>query len=203
MLLGVTGTIGSGKSYVAARLGLILGAQVLSADLICRGLLDKDQPGYLAFVKQGGRIYLNSNGDIDRPRLRQAAFTDLDIRRVLEEILHPLVRQCLAKARTAQAPDRCVVAEVPLLFESGWQGDFDYIICVAVSRATALSRVAKRDKVNRAEVERIIDIQMDLNEKCRRADRVIDNDGPQSQTDTQIEALGRELKPYCSGTANS
>jgi dephospho-CoA kinase len=122
---------------------------------------------------------------------------------LLEEILHPLVRQRLIQARASLAPDTCVVAEVPLLFESGWQSDFDYIVCVAVSRTTALSRVIERDRVDLAEVERIIEIQMDPDEKCSRADRVIDNDGPQPQTDAQIEALGRELKPLCSGSANS
>jgi len=203
MLLGVTGTIGSGKSYVAARLGRLLGAPVLSADSICRELLEKDQPGYLAFVKQGGQAYLSLAGDIDRPRLRDAAFQDQGLRRILEEILHPLVRQRLTQARASLAPDTCAVAEVPLLFESGWQSDFDYIVCVSVSRANALSRVADRDQVDRTEVERIMEIQMDPDEKCSRADRVIDNDGPQARTDAQIEALGRELKPHCSGSANS
>lgn len=133
MLLGVTGTIGSGKSYVAARLGRLLGAPVLSADSICRELLEKDQPGYLAFLNQGGQAYLSQAGDIDRPRLRDAAFQDQGLRRILEEILHPLVRQRLTQARASLAPDTCMVAEVPLLFESGWQSDFDYIVCVSVS----------------------------------------------------------------------
>lgn len=203
MLVGVTGTIGSGKSYVAGKLAELLSAQLISADQICRNLLKKDRPGYQAFVRRFAERFFGPDRDIDRTMLREAVFKDPRIREELEQILHPLVRQQIVQARENLRPEAFLVAEIPLLYESGWQNDFDYIICVAVSRSLAIDRVVSRDAVSREEVERIIDIQMDSEEKCRLADWVIDNNHPVAQTDAQIEAVGRAMLKSGGGPAIS
>lgn len=194
MLVGVTGSIGSGKSSVAKLLGKLLSARVFSADEICRQMLEVDQPAYLEFVKRWGTKFLGADKKIDRSLLREQIFLDLDIRESLESILHPMVRTKLLEEKLS-TPSQCfMVAEVPLLYESGWEHDFDSIVCVACDTSHVIDRVKKRDKVSADEVEKIITSQMLASKKKKRADWVIDNNSGFSETEVQVTALAETLK---------
>lgn len=194
MLVGVTGSIGSGKSSVAKLLGKLLSARVFSADEICRQMLEVDQPAYLEFVKRWGTKFLGADKKIDRLLLREQVFLDLDIRESLESILHPMVRTKLLEEKLS-TPSQCfMVAEVPLLYESGWEQDFDSIVCVACDTSRVIDRVKQRDKVSADEVEKIITSQMPASKKKKRADWVIDNNGGFSETEVQVTALADTLK---------
>ncbi|MEJ2058274.1 MAG: dephospho-CoA kinase, partial [Desulfofustis sp.] len=174
MLIGVTGSIGSGKSLVAGFLGELLGAPVYSSDEICRQLLEKDEAGYNAFVKTWGARFLDEKEEIDRVLLRSAVFRNEALRLQLEHILHPLVRQTLFEIKQSSEPRALQIAEVPLLFECSWQSDFDAVVCVVADRENVLQRVASRDLVKREDVEKILDVQMDPALKASRSDWVID-----------------------------
>ena len=89
MLIGITGILGAGKSFVTGYLGEILRARTLSADEICRRQLQKDRAGYRKVVEVWGRTYLDDENEIDRPLLRDRVFQDASVRRQLEGILHP------------------------------------------------------------------------------------------------------------------
>ena len=118
MIVGVTGGIGSGKSRVAGLLGKILCGIVINADDVCRDLLEHGNQGYIQFVKSGGRQFLDSGGVLDRVKLREKIFTDSTLKNRLESILHPLVLEKI-RSISFNNPETIIVAEVPLLFESG------------------------------------------------------------------------------------
>lgn len=190
MLIGVTGGIGTGKSKVAEMLAQLLGATLVNADAVCRELLETGKPGYIQFVQRYGGTYLERPaGPIDRHRLRTALFADDCMRRDLENILHPMVRRILAQSCSSNSSNGSVVAEVPLLFESGWQDDFDVIVCVDAPQSTVTNRVVARDGVASAEVQRIIKLQLPQEKKKQMADWVINNDGSEDALKDQVTAL--------------
>lgn len=189
MLIGVTGSIGSGKSLVARLLGKKLQAPVHNSDEICRRLLVRGEAGYLKLVEIWGDRYLTDSGEVDRVVLRSAVFDDQHVRRLLEDILHPLVRQELLEAKAKPGLTTAQIAEVPLLFECGWEADFDYIVCVTADPDLALQRVVDRDSVRPVEVEKITAVQIDSALKADRSDYHIDNSGSLEDTADQVEKL--------------
>jgi dephospho-CoA kinase len=189
VLIGITGTIGSGKSIVSGYLGEMLEAEVLSADEICRQELHKGRAGYREVVRTWGKAYLDEAEEIDRVLLREQVFKHPSVRYKLECILHPLVRERLLQAKAEAGRTGFVVAEVPLLFESGWQSDFDWVVLVHARSEQTLERVAHRDGAGVAEIQQIISVQMDAEQKKALSDSVIDNSASLSVTRKQVRAL--------------
>ena len=141
-----------------------------------------------------GSRFLTERGEVDRIVLRAAVFDDPEVRTSLEDILHPLVRLELLKAKHDRDSALLHLAEVPLLFETGWQADFDYIVCVTAEPDIALRRVVERDSVRPADVEKIISVQMDQTQKAARSNWVIDNSGTLQETIEQVDRLVDELR---------
>jgi dephospho-CoA kinase len=194
----VTGGIGSGKSRVASLLGRLLGGIVLSADDVCRELLEAGREGYLQFVRSGGTQFLDSDGVINRVKLREKIFADPALRNQLEAILHPLVLERI-QAVAKDAPESFVIAEVPLLFERGWQDQFDTIIAVSSPEEVVVQRVVNRDRISREDVGKIIAVQMSMEEKNSRADHVIDNSADWQESEKQLVDLAARLKKIKNG----
>ena len=198
MIVGVTGGIGSGKSKVAALLGKLLCAIVISADDVCRELLEPGGEGYLQFVHSGGSHFLDGDGAINRVTLREKIFADPDLRDQLEAILHPLVLEKIQNVAEGD-PESFVIAEVPLLFEKDWQDEFDTIISVFTMEDRLIERVMERDRISREDVDTIIAAQMSMEEKNRRADYVINNSAHWQETEKQLVELAARLKKIKSG----
>lgn len=190
MNIGVTGTICSGKSSVTRLMGELLSADILDSDEICKQLLQKEEKGWLGLTKKWGDYFLTDSHDVDRPKLRQAIFGDEQIRKEVELILHPLVRQIIqneAKRKLQLGED--LLVEVPLLFEVGWQDDFDWTILVCASSQICLERLVSRDGISPTDGQKVLATQMDIDEKVHLADSVIDNSGSWSETVLQINQL--------------
>lgn len=198
MIIGVTGGIGSGKSTVADRLGKLLSAPVVNADDICRELLEPGCVGYSRFVRSGGERFLDGGGAIDRRRLREEMFRNAALKELLESILHPLVFKKI-KETAEQNPQSAVIAEVPLLFESGRHQLFDIVISVFSPQELVLRRVVERDKVSPEAVLEVIAAQMPPEEKSRRADYVIENGFDLQETEKQLATLAAKLQKRISG----
>lgn len=198
MIVGVTGGIGSGKSKVASLLGKLLSGIVISADDVCRELLEPGGEGYLQFVRSGGSHFLDGDGVINRVTLREEIFADADLRDQLEAILHPLVLEKIQNV-AEDDPQSFVIAEVPLLFERDWQDEFDTIISVFSPEERIIERVMERDGVSREEVGNIIATQMPMEEKNRRADYVINNSVHWQETENQLVELAARLQKIKSG----
>ena len=194
----MTGGIGSGKSRVASLLGRLLTGIVISADDVCRELLEAGREGYLQFVRSGGTQFLDGDGVINRVKLREKIFADPALRDQLEAILHPLVLERI-QAVAEDAPDSFVIAEVPLLFERGWQDHFDTIIAVSSPQDVVVQRVVDRDRISREDVGKIIAVQMPMEEKNSRADHVIDNSADWQESEKQVVDLAARLKKIKSG----
>lgn len=191
-LVAVTGTIGSGKSAVCSFLQDRFGFQVLNADLICKRLLEKGEAGWKQFVDQFGPEYLDADGNVDRKRLRLDIFSDAILKNRLEAILHPLARtEMKGQYERLLALGKPVLAEIPLLFEAGWQTEVDRIIVVYAEEGVRFARLCMRDEMSRRQAEEITDCQIPVLMKIMAADHVIDNSGPWCDTVVQLLHLGR------------
>ena len=194
MIVGVTGCMGAGKSIVAGLLGKLLDYDVLDADILCRNLLQPYMPGWLGIQKKWGARFFDLTGNIDRPALRKALFADPVVRQGVERILHPLVRQeIMSRAAEKRSSLTGLVVEVPLLFEVGWQDDFDWIVVVYAGYECCVQRIVRRDLVSLEASRAALSTQISLEEKALRADSVIENSGPLALTILQIYHLASFL----------
>lgn len=195
VIIAVTGSIGSGKSIVARELASLMDAEHCDTDLICREMMEKGQEGRRQVVALWGRRFLNDDDSIDRTKLREAIFNDSSIRQGLEEILHPLVREYLhGLIQSCRQTGKPLVIEIPLLFETGWQDEFDVTVNVSAQNHQCIDRVMKRDMVTREQAVKALEAQMDMEEKNRRSHYVIDNSGSMEKTLFQVAALKSDLQ---------
>jgi len=194
MNIGLTGGIATGKSTVA-KLLTDRGANLIDLDKIAREVVEPGQPALLSIAERFGQAMLQPNGSLDRKKLGAVVFSDPEERRALEAITHPAIRAVM-KERMAryesEEPERLVVVDVPLLFESKLESYFEQVMVVYVPRETQLRRLIDRDGLTAEEAEKRLAAQMDIEEKKRRADVLIHNTGTPDETDRQIERFWRE-----------
>jgi len=194
-VIGLTGTIGSGKSRVARYLCEKGGFVPLDADQECRELLAPGALGWKGLHRLLGDEYFLAGGLLDRPKLRRAIFENPQLKRKVEHLLHPLVRSRIReKVEEIVASGGSVLVEVPLLFEAGWQEDFDLVVAVFADRETCIARLMNRDRINREEAEAALASQMDGREKARSADMEIDNSGTWEETVRRLDHILERLK---------
>ncbi len=177
-LVGLTGGIASGKSTLAAALR-DLGAPVIDADAISRGVVRKGSPALEEIARGFGRVLLGPDGELDRKAMAALVFADPAERARLEAIVHPAVRAGVAAetARLAAAGHDLAFYDVPLLFERGLEAEVDCVVVVHAPRGVQLARLQARDGMTRAEAEARLDAQLPIDEKARRADVVVSNEG--------------------------
>ena len=177
--LGLTGGIGSGKSTVAAMF-LARGAVIIDADAISRTSTATAGAAIEAIRQTFGPEYVNADGALDRDRMRQATFSDPQVRARLEAIIHPLVREeSERRESTAQADGAaCVVFDIPLLVESGkWRRKLDAVLVVDCTIAVQTERVMARSGLARDAVVQIIASQASRAQRLAAADLVLFNAG--------------------------
>ncbi len=188
--IGLTGGMASGKSKTAELLLKLLSAKHIDADQVCRDLLEPHGAGWQPFIQAFGNDYLLGDQSINRPKLRDAIFSDDSFRGQVNSIIHPLVRQFIVSEMETilnQAAHSRVIVEVPLLYEVGWEDLFDIVVVVYADYETCLKRLMMRDGVNEEQAGKAMECQMDLSGKALRADHVIDNSGSMVDTQSQVE----------------
>jgi dephospho-CoA kinase len=185
--VALTGGIASGKSMVAAELAA-RGAIIIDADVLAREVVEPGTPALAAVIDRFGEQVV-SEGRLDRPRLAQIVFADSLARRDLERIVHPAVRARAAELERAAEPAAIVVHVIPLLVETGQQGDFDLVVTVDVDHETQIQRLVARNGFTRAEAESRIAAQASREDRKIAADLVVDNTGGVTQLREQIDAL--------------
>ncbi len=194
MNIGLTGGIATGKSTVA-KLLTERGAKLIDLDKIAREVVEPGQPALHAIAERFGQAVLQPDGSLDRKKLGAVVFSDLEERKALEAITHPAIRAVMKERMAryeAEEPDRLVVVDVPLLFESKLESYFEQVMVVYVPRETQLRRLIERDALTPEEAEKRLATQMDIEEKKRRADILIHNTGTPEDTDRQIDRFWRE-----------
>lgn len=189
LLIGLTGGIASGKSTVSAMLRE-LGAAVFDSDATVRALQEPGQPVYTAIVREFGPGVVGPDGRLDRQVLGARVFSDPELRRRLEQIVHPAVRERMwaevAAARERGAP--ALVVDSPLLFEVGLHQQVDQVWVVYVDAETQRRRLMARSGLDADEAQRRIEAQMPLAEKVKLAHLVVDNNGALAATRAQVAA---------------
>ncbi len=192
--LGITGGAGSGKSVVCRRLGRH-GVGVIMADELARRAVMPGMPAYDEIVEYFGDAILAADGTIDRGRLRYIIVRDKAKKQALESFIHPEVFRLMKadEAALRQKGAAIVAIEVPLLFETGMEDYFDFILTVYLNRETQIQRLMARDQISRADAEALLRIQWPEKEKKKRSDFVIDNSGTLSQAEAAVDGLYKDL----------
>jgi dephospho-CoA kinase len=174
VIVGLTGGIGAGKSTVANMFAQ-LGALVVDADQLARAAIEPGSSGFDEVVATFGEKVLR-DGEINRAKLGEIVFKDVQQRKKLEAIIHPRVQEALAQKIKTLNPGDVLVYEIPLLVETGAADKFDYIITVEADIENRLDRLFERG-MDEDEAERRIAAQASQAEREAVADRVIINDG--------------------------
>ncbi len=205
-VMALTGGIASGKSTVCRLLLEFLpSVAVFDCDAAVHRLLESD-PGVAAVISEAfGGLALDDQGRIDRHFLRGRVFEDESARARLESILHPRVRQeCLdSLERAATRGAELFVADVPLLFEKGFDFGQTQVLVVASSRFTQILRLKVRSGFDDPLIESILAAQLSVQEKMSRADVVFWNEGPPAVLRSQIRRFAQAFPMTLPNESNS
>ena len=197
-VIGLTGSIGSGKSE-AAQAFSVLGAAIIDADLLAREVVAPGTPGLTQVRKEFGDAFIDHTGALKRKALGKLVFSDPSARAKLEDILHPLIRalylERLETARRSNPP--LIVYVVPLLFESRFAyPELDAIVVVSASEPTCIARIVQRDGCTQDEAVLRYRSQMPMERKVKQSDYVLRNDGSREELATQVANLFQKLTKY-------
>jgi len=188
--IAVTGPFASGKSALVRFLGELPDTETASADEIVHHLLKHDRRTISRIIGRFGEGVGGPDG-IERKALGREVFGDAGALRDLEEILHPLVRSETDRRIEASVAELFVV-EIPLLFETGRGGDFDFTVAVTVPEERRLAWAAERG-LDEAALRAVEARQLSGEEKARRAGLTIQNDGDPDRLKEQAHDLGRMI----------
>ena len=185
--VALTGGIATGKSTV---LRVLQAREIptIDADILAREVVAPGTPGLEAVVERFGQAVLDANGALDRRALAALVFADSLARHDLERIVHPAVYSAI-QSWLARLPPQTplAVADIPLLFETGHQDDFDRVVVAACPPEEQLRRVMARDGVSDVEARTRLDAQWPIAEKVARAHHVIWTTGPRAETERQVD----------------
>ncbi|MGI8999538.1 MAG: dephospho-CoA kinase [Candidatus Limnocylindria bacterium] len=191
--VALTGGIATGKSYCLARLAA-LGVPTIDADVLAREAVAPATPGLAAIAARFGTAVLAADGTLDRPALGRIVFGDNKARAALEAILHPEVyRRIREWFANLPAATRVAIADIPLVFETGHNHDFDEVVVAACHPEEQVRRVMARDGLSDAEAHARLAAQWPIEEKVKRADRVIWTDRGFAETDRQVAEVHDSL----------
>ena len=190
MIIGLTGSIASGKSTVSSMLKE-KGYPIVDADKIARLVVEPGTPTIQAICEEFGQGILQEDGSLDREKLGSRIFGNEEERNKLNAIIHPAIRtEMLRQKETHLAYGaNTVVMDIPLLFESKLQSFVDKIIVVSVTSATQKSRLIARNELTEKEAENRIKSQLSMDFKEANADAVINNNGALEETKKQLESI--------------
>lgn len=188
MIIGLTGGIASGKSTVS-NFFKELGVEIVDADIVAREISER-KVTIDEICNIFGRDILDENGKIVREKLRERVFQDRELVQKLNSIIHPQVIEYFKERRERNRRDELLIFDIPLLYEAKMDALCDKVIVVGVDRKKQIERVIQRDGSSEEVARNIIANQMSLDDKIKRADIVIMNDG------TLEELKGKVLKVY-------
>ena len=188
--IGITGGISTGKSTFCDCLREIIpAAKFFDADVAAHAL-PKLPEVKQEILGQFGREVFSPEGDLNRAKLRAIVFADATKRRSLEQILHPRIRrQWMAQAERHRNSSDFFFADIPLLYETGGETLCERVVVVACSHKVQLERLVKRISLKGSEAEQMINSQMPLEEKIKRAEHVVWNNGDRATLMEQAKSL--------------
>jgi dephospho-CoA kinase len=192
ILIALTGGIASGKTTVADLFGR-LGAPVLDTDQIARDVVEPGTPTLGRLMQEFGAGILEPTGKLDRARMREQVFADPQKRHRLEAIMHPAIREELAR-RSQNAGGPYQVHVIPLLVEGGRSETYDRVLVVDCPEADQLERLVARDGSSMEQARRILEAQASREQRLAAADDVIVNTGTLEDLQQFAQTLHRNYE---------
>ncbi len=191
LLIGLTGSIGMGKSTIAKRF-VAGGVPVVDADQVVHDIYASTAVAPISEAFPGAVV----DGVVDREKLSAFLLQDAGLFKKLEDIVHPLVhaRQRELLRGYAAAGEPMAVLEVPLLFETGGDARVDYTVVVSAPADVQRQRVLEREGMTAEKFEAILARQVPDQEKRRRADFVVDTGGPVEASYEAVDAIIAALR---------
>ena len=196
LIVGLTGGVASGKTAVS-RVLKGEGAYIIDADQIARELVQPHKPAWDEIIKAFGREILQEDGSVHRKKLADKIFTDPEQRKVLNQILHPRIKEEIdrrAKEIAQKDSEAIVVIDAPLLIELGMHHKMDRLIVVTSTQTQQMERLKKRDGRSPEEALKLFSSQMLVEEKQKLADFVIRNVGSLEEMKKRAKGVFKELK---------
>ena len=193
-IIGITGGIASGKSTVPEFLRQ-QGYQVIDADQVVHELQEPGGRLYQALLSAFGPAILQEDGRLNRPKLGAMIFGNPQLLAQSSQLQNEIIREELARRRDLLAEtEDFFFMDLPLLFELEYDNWFDQIWLVDVTEETQLSRLMARNVLSQEEAEKRIAAQLSLQEKRKRADVLIENNGPLELTQEQLRDTLQKLE---------
>jgi dephospho-CoA kinase len=192
-LLGLTGSIGSGKSEAATILSR-LGAAIVDADVISRQITSSPGPTMDAIRATFGDEFVSADGSLNRPAMAKLVFSNAEARRELESILHPRIRkQFVAEIEQKQGQCPLIVGVIPLLYESKYPYQLDKVMVISAPAELSLQRIMKRDGSDREFALKKLNSQLPIEQKEKLADIVVKNDGSKDDLAKKLKKIFQKL----------
>ena len=194
MIIGITGSIGTGKSTVSNYL-ISKGYSVVDADKISKGAYNIGSNGYKAILEVFGVEILNSNGEVDRKKIKKIVFDNSNMLQRLNMAIHPIIINEIEKEIEMLLESQNVVfLDAPLLIETELHKKVDKIIVVGCDKNEQINRIIKRDKITADMAISIINSQMSIDEKLKFADYIVYNNSTIENLYSQVDEIILEIK---------
>ena len=194
MIIGITGSIGTGKSTVSNYL-ISKGYSVVDADKISKGAYNIGSNGYKAILEVFGEEILNSNGEVDRKKIKKIVFDNSNMLQRLNMAIHPIIINEIEKEIEILLESQNVVfLDAPLLIETELHKKVDKIIVVICDKNEQINRIIKRDKITADMAISIINSQMSIDEKLKFADYIVYNNSTIENLYSQVDEIILEIK---------
>ncbi len=192
--VALTGGIASGKSHVLAAFAA-REVPTIDADLLAHAVVAAGTPAAKAVERRFGSDVLDADGEINRRKLGAVVFSDANARRDLEAIVHPAVYSAIRRwFEMLPANTPLAVADIPLLYETGHESDFDVVVVAACEPDEQIRRVMTRDGLSEAEARSRVAAQLPIGEKISRADYVVWTTGTHEATSKRVGEVAEEMK---------
>lgn len=190
MIIGLTGSIASGKSTVANMLKAN-GLPIVDADLVAREVVEPGTPVLKKIAEVFGQDILTDDGNLNRGKLGSLIFHDETKRKMLNDIIHPAIRQEMLRRRDEYIAkgEKTVIMDIPLLFESKLQHFVEKILVVSVTEEIQLKRLMDRNQLSKEEALARISTQLPLSIKEQGADAVVYNNSTFEETEKQLVTI--------------
>ena len=205
MVIGLTGGIGTGKSTVSQILRKkkfpVIDLDTISHEVIkIPKVIEKIVENFGKEVLENSGNFENKNNaiQISREKLGKIIFENKEKRLLLNSIMHPEILHTMREQISKyKKNNKIIFVEIQLLFEVQWEKEFDYILLISAKKNTQIRRILERDKRSENDALNIINSQLPLDEKKKRSDFVIENDGNIEELKEKIDKFLEYLETKC------
>ena len=175
MIIGITGTSGSGKTTVSSIFAKRSDILVINADKIAKNLNTPGTDYMKAIEKELGKEFILSDGNLDRKKLADEIYNNMDSKLKLDTLTFKYVIDNVLEIIKNQKDEDYIIVDIPLLFESGFEYFCDYTISLISDYETKIERICNRDNIDIETAKKRLSIQQDDNYYIQRSDFVINN----------------------------